>query len=115
MKTIYNPVYQYEVVVFAGTPYKTAAKFAQKKLGFDPICSDTRIGCCIRHNQVFSHILWFKDKKPHYSTIAHEAIHSVYHIMDQLEAKINFDNEEVFAYLHTWTMDEIIKKLRMKN
>jgi hypothetical protein len=115
MKTIHNPVYSYEVVIFAGTPYKTAITFAEKKYKQPvPDASDTRIACVLTHSQIFSHIMWFSEKKPRYSTIAHECVHSVFHMMRQLEATIDANNEELFAYLHGWTMENVIYKLGMK-
>lgn len=58
-----------------------------------------------------SHLLWF-ERTPDEGRLAHEAFHSVAHVLRESGLRsMRSSNEECFAYLLEWTVNEIALKI----
>lgn len=55
-------------------------------------------------------VIWFKDKKPKMSTIAHEAIHASYHIHTYLNLDTSLNNQESIYYMSDFIFSKILQK-----
>lgn len=55
-----------------------------------------------------------KIKKSHlfYAELAHEIMHAVFRVMENVGVGYNKESEEAFTYLHTYYMYELLKKLK---
>jgi len=108
MKTVYNPVYDYELYVFKGDKHLIAVKFASKLLNYeyDP-AAGTIEACVFRNVKYRTQVIWFRDKKPAQETIAHEAFHSTCGLFRYMDCMLNDNTEEVFARVLDWTVQNI--------
>lgn len=105
-------VYPYALFVITGGTKQQAidwfdVKFKGRK---DTIVEEDENlqGSMIHLDNELSHLIWFKDSKPGGAIVAHEALHSVCHVMKVLKmGALCENNEEAFAYLLMWTVKKI--------
>ena len=108
MRIVYNKLYKYEFALFKGEPLEKAFKWTDSSLKIENYRSSD--ACVFRNPSQKAHVIWFKSKKPGVNQVAHEAFHSVFHVMHHLEAPLVSETEECWAYLLDWTVTEILKK-----
>lgn len=103
--TIYNldiPLYQCSVDIAVGEKARQIEKlWGNKPLKSGGQARDYMSNC-------YCMVSLYADK-PDISTVAHEFIHVCNFIFKSRGLKLDVDNDEAFAYLHTYLMDEYIK------
>jgi hypothetical protein len=105
---IVNPVYHYVILIRQGGTLKQAIAWAKKKLGCEfRIKGHVTVGRIFIKDDEITHCIWFPEK-PGGGTVAHEAYHSIMHVMESVGMeRPTRENEEAYAYLLAWTVIEI--------
>lgn len=107
-----NSVYPYVLFVIAGGERGAAKSWFEKKFSIPVKERTLAYGTTFTKEGELSHLIWFSSLKPSASTIAHEAVHSVRHALFTVgEEPLCHQNEEAYAYLLSWTVNEISRKL----
>lgn len=113
---ITNPVYQYIVFIRIGGTVEEAEAWFFKKFEIAPENRGATASCCHARTLFFdnerSHVIWF-DSLPGAGVVSHEAFHSVNHVLRHcgVKAPMEYENEEIWAYLLTWTVQQIGGKI----
>jgi hypothetical protein len=113
-RTIRCELYKYDVHVLTCSEYVPAYLEGCRLLGLRPRpdaaeedARGTTFGGAGK-----SHCVWFPNRRPSESTVAHEACHSVIFVMTELQMNCPVRNDEAWAYLLGWTVEQIRKALR---
>ncbi len=112
MKVIHDNVYFIEWSVYKGGTLQAAINNFAKAIKATPwqvIESKYRAGHFTAYDTSKNGCLWFKDKKPDPSIVAHECFHAVHWLVDRIGDKISEDNEEFCAYYLQFLVREVIK------
>jgi hypothetical protein len=116
-RTIRCELYMYDLHVLTCSKYVPAYREGCRLLGLQPHPDVMEEGA---HGTTFggrgkSHCMWFPDCRPSESTVAHEACHSVILVMSELQMHSPVRNDlngEAWAYLLSWTVEQIRRALR---
>lgn len=102
-----NPVWDYNLFVRHGGSSTDATRWAERKLGGEFADIDGSVGICFAHDGQTNHAIWLSQKAG-IGTLAHEALHSVAHIMHvKAMEPMSPANDEAYCYLLGWTVAEI--------
>ena len=111
---VLNPVYSYALFLrIYGTKEEALSWFDKKFECEQPAVNNlsAKEGSFIFTPSKRSHLLWFGDI-PGGGLAAHEALHSVKHVLEHAGlGPLNNDTEEAYAYLLDWTVRQIGCKL----
>lgn len=111
---IVNPVYDYSLFVRIGDTRDDTLRWFAKEFKIEEH-SSIGDGCnsyatVIHYAPTKSHAIWFR--KWDCAIIAHEALHSIRHVMERAQIYLSCSTEEAYAYLLGWTVREITKRLK---
>lgn len=109
LKEIYNPVYGYSIIISKGDSVEKIINKANYKLGVRFTQDSNASGSVFCIPEISNHIIWFDKKKPEPDLVAHEAFHSVFHVLNRKGLALTLASEEAFAYLLSWTVLQINK------
>lgn len=113
-----NGTWDYCLWVQIGGDTKEAARWfsEETKLELQPILDvlgeqGPYGGCVIRNPAYSDHLMWLQED-PCHSTVAHEALHSVHHVLSRVGlGPLSDATEEAYAFLVGWTVRMISSKL----
>lgn len=112
---LYNPVYDYDIYVKVGHNPEQLLSWFDGLLNCDSsgvTNMDSNLAVTLKREDMLSHAIWFKYPKPPARVVAHEAFHSVVHIMRVLgRTDCTREAEECWACLLDWTVREIGKRV----
>jgi len=114
--TVTNDVYGYDLFLRVGGSAVAANRWVDKLLGTDSECNEedeaSTAAVTFTSESNTSHAIWFRDK-PDAGTVAHEAVHAVYHVFRNIGiGELSSENEEAFAYLTDWTVRQIWSRIK---
>ena len=108
---ITNRLYHYVIFLLICPEKEKASQWFDKKFGSVSERPAT-IGSTFLITEQRSHAIWFPTLRPQPSVIGHEAFHSVWHVLRHCSmGSICEENEDAYAYLLQWTIDEITSRL----
>lgn len=112
---IENGLYHYVIFLIVGGTKGEAVAWTEKKFeGTVETYSSAPLrgsACCLCLPDEPSHVIWFEEA-PGVGILAHEALHSVCHIMGCIGmGRIDCANEEAYTYLLQWTCSAIGRKV----
>lgn len=113
---IQNDVYSYVLYLLAWGTQDKANAWATKKLEpnqpFD-LFNEYMQGRCYFVGDGKSHVLYLPyGDGTGIGTVAHEALHSVHHVLSRSGMQaLSDETEEAYAYLMDWTMREIVRRI----
>lgn len=107
-----NEVWQYALFVRVGGTREQALRWFERKLCGAPETEKSGpYATTFYRNDERSHLIWFEEV-PGGGTAAHEALHSVKHVLAHVGlGPLSDDTEEAYAYLLQWTVSEIGRRL----
>lgn len=113
MKKLSIPIYNHDVLISVDETddelyeqvkhsFKSRDEFDSQWINFETANART-----ILHDIDGYCIIRFKKEPLKHSTIAHEAFHATYFILDRVGIELSGDSEEAFAYLLAYIVDNI--------
>lgn len=109
-KKITNQVYPFALFLRLGGTKEQAAKWFEAKFEIQEYETyrSAMATTFVLTNEP-SHLIWFKEV-PGAPIIAHEALHSVKHILSTMGLeRLQDANEEAYAYMMQWTVNQIVE------
>jgi hypothetical protein len=79
----------------------------------EPACFVNSLALCTRrgHNKILIYLNGYNDKLITHGVIAHEVLHAIHYIGQNLGFKPDFDNDEHLAYIMTYIIDKIYENI----
>lgn len=105
-----NRVWQYALFVRIGGTQDQAKKWFVKKFNADPTLQSGPEGTVFYLRDTSTHVMWFSGP-PSPALCAHEAFHSVLHVLTFKGLGPPSDTtDEAYAYLIQWTVENILSR-----
>lgn len=108
--TITDEVYHATIGVAAGMPFVAARKWYFKALAEEyeeeqitPLAS----GACMRRQHRKNSCLWFPDRNPTISVVAHEVWHGSFHILMRSGLSFGYEAEEAWTHHFDWLFNQV--------
>ena len=110
------PIYDYTLLVYTGDNLESIIKHYKLEcyvdaLTLDAICEDKIDGLAFTTNNALGIVVALDTPN---SVIAHEAVHIINFIFEEIGYETRTDNDEAFTYFLTWLIDQIESKLTPK-
>lgn len=113
---IFDTIYPRRIIVIIGGTIKDINKEYKQRNGEEIIWDDTwaavtikainsKNECCV--------VMWFPFKKYlDMNTIVHESLHTMFHIYNDMDVKIDYKNQEPHNYFLGWIVDCVQKTIK---
>lgn len=112
--TIRDELYQAHIGVAAGMGFKKAHHWYCSWID-EPYqelyVSPSVAGACIRRAHRKNCCIWFPERNPSLSTVAHEVWHASFHILMKSGVEFGYDAEEAWAHHFDWLFCEVLRGL----
>lgn len=108
---IHDNVYHFQWAVAYGGSLQSAINWFAKKIKVEPWTVSERrgYGHFSAYRPYKNGVLWFSEKYPAASTVAHECFHAVNYLAECLEAKLEENSEEIFAYYQEFLVQQVYR------
>lgn len=112
--TVYIPIYETYIEVYVSDDIANTSKAAEDKYPeyLKPYKGADKCMGLFRCSDETASMYWmFLKKKTSINTLVHECVHATSRILYDRGIPINYDNDETFAYLHGYIVEQIHKQI----
>lgn len=110
-----DPIYNFSYCVSAGGTSKEACEHYQLPNSGDDTEKSGVAGMVMFKEGHSAAVIWFPDRKVHFLTVTHEAIHAILVAFNERGVTAPCcGSDEHFTYHHDWLVTELVKRLEVE-